>query len=303
MMVKNVIDRTLKIAARLYPEDFVQVLFPEGTRLDKLAVIENPEINIPEKRVDFVYRIGMEKRESIIHLEFQLRHRKEVPARIFKYNAFLRECFKIPVISVIIYLEKVHYRSLPCACQVEMGGLSNTFRYEIIRLWEYKKSIEEGRLRGLAPLLIFFTGKKEASILEKEGKLIEEEKDRRKRADLYSLAITIGSRYFEKEFLFNFFKEELDMLKEASIVEDWINEGIEKGREEGIRKGIEEGIEKGLKESVRLILGERFGLTDQEAGQLLEGIKSAVSLRSILKKGLKTDDLNLLRNFIAKKKK
>ena len=51
------------------------------------------------------------------------------------------------------------------------------------------------------------------------------------------------------------------MLKEASIVEDWINEGIEKG------------------------------------------IKSAVSLRSILKKGLKTNDLNELKDFIAKKKK
>jgi predicted transposase YdaD len=293
----------------------MQVLFPEGIRLDKLSVIENPEINIAEKRVDSVYRVGQGKKESIIHLEFQLRHKKTIPARTFKHNALLMECFKIPVISTVIYLEKVNYRSLPCTYQVEMGGLSNSFKYEIIRLWEYEEAIKEGKLRGLAPLLILFADKKETGILEQERKLIRDEKDPRKRANLYSLAITTASRYFEKDLLFNFFKEELKMLKEASIIEDWINEGREegreKGREEGIQegtekgiiKGREEGIEKGLRESVRLLLGEKFGLTDQEAGQLLEGVKSVDRLRSILKKGLKTNELNELRDFIAKKKK
>jgi hypothetical protein len=47
--------------------------------------------------------------------------------------------------------------SNPCAYQAEMGGLSNSFRYEIIRLWEHRKAIEEGKLRGLAPLLILFS--------------------------------------------------------------------------------------------------------------------------------------------------
>ena len=47
------------------------------------------------------------------------------------------------------------------------------------------------------------------------------------------MAVTIARRYFSKEFLLKFFREELEMLQEADIVQDWINEGIEKGIEKG----------------------------------------------------------------------
>lgn len=80
-MAVNVVDRSLKALARRYPEPFVRVVL--GSVEDLIVeTIENPEINLPERRLDFVYGLQQERRDFILHLEFQLEHRADVP-RIF----------------------------------------------------------------------------------------------------------------------------------------------------------------------------------------------------------------------------
>jgi predicted transposase YdaD len=57
------------------------------------------------------------------------------------------------------------------------------------------------------------------------------------RADLFAVALTVGSRYFARDLLFSIFREELRMLKEASLVEEWVAEGEARGRAEGEARG------------------------------------------------------------------
>ena len=106
------------------------------------------------------------------------------------------------------------------------------------------------------------------------------------------------------------------MLQEASIVQDWINEGIEKGKKEGIEKGKKEGIEKGiekgkkegiekgiekgkksgkleaLQEGILDVLEERFGIIKKGVSRKLELIDDPAVLKSLHKKSIKVASLD-----------
>ena len=58
-MAASVFDRSVKAPARCYPKPFVRVAL--GTVEDlTVKAIENPEINLPERRSDFVYGLQQE---------------------------------------------------------------------------------------------------------------------------------------------------------------------------------------------------------------------------------------------------
>jgi len=125
------------------------------------STVENPEINIPEKRADLVYQIEQEDIKYLLHLEFQLRHEKDLPERMFKYSAFLTESYRLPVIPTVIYLERRNYRQLPSEYSVTLDGkIMSRFTYQAIKLWDYSEAIAKGELKGLAPLLIMLTEEK-----------------------------------------------------------------------------------------------------------------------------------------------
>jgi predicted transposase YdaD len=53
------------------------------------------------------------------------------------------------------------------------------------------------------------------------------------RADLLAVAITVGARFFARELLEAIFREEMEMLKEAGFIEEWIQEGEARGEARG----------------------------------------------------------------------
>ncbi|MEW6448243.1 MAG: hypothetical protein AB1426_09150 [Bacillota bacterium] len=95
------IDRSLKALARRYPADFIRVVlgsYPAVT----CRTIDNPEINLPERRLDFVYEVEDGEGTILLHLEFQLRHEPDLPRRIFEYNALLTAAHGTPAVSAVL---------------------------------------------------------------------------------------------------------------------------------------------------------------------------------------------------------
>jgi len=88
----------------------------------------------------------------------------------------------------------------------------------------------------------------------------------------------------KKTFQWKDFREEVRMLKEAGIVQDWINEGIE--------KGIEKGEIKALRGAILDILEERFGMIKKGIGKKLELIDDPAMLKSLHKKSIKVASLD-----------
>ena len=77
-VLTNPIDRSLKALARNYPATFIRLVLGKSENRF-FSTVENPEINIPEKRADLVYQIEQEDAKYLLHLEFQLHHEKDVP--------------------------------------------------------------------------------------------------------------------------------------------------------------------------------------------------------------------------------
>jgi predicted transposase YdaD len=288
----NVFDRTVKALARRYPEPFVKVALGYVEDLT-VETIENPEVNLPERRLDFVYGLRVGEAEYILHLEFQLEHQAGMPERMFTYNALLTAAYQRPVISVVIYLQQRAYRRLPVAYSVTFQGEAiNTFTYKVIRLWEYERAIAGGDLKELAPLLILLAEKgKEETALARARELILAISDEKQRADALSVAITVAARYFSRDFLFKFFKEETKMLQEASIVQDWINEGLEKGLERGRKAGKIEGEIEALQRDILEVLEERFGAIKKGIGKKLATVDDPAVLRSLHRRSIKVNSL------------
>jgi len=284
----NVIDRSLKALARRYPEPFAKVVLG-STEGVTVATIENPEINLPERRLDFVYGLHVDDGEYLLHLEFQLEHEADLPERMVVYHALLTAAYRRPVISAVIYLQRRDYQHLPEAYTVSFRDQPvNTFAYRVVKLWEYRQAIATGELRGLAPLLVLLAPKgEEQAALARTRELILTIEDERERADALSVAITVAARYFARDFLFKFFREEMSMLHEASIVQEWINEGMEKGRKAGKLEGEIET----LRHAVQEVLEERFGRIKRGMGRKLAAIDDPAVLRLLLRKSVKVESL------------
>jgi hypothetical protein len=129
----NIFDRTLKIMARNHADIFLRLAFPDKkTRL--IGVVENVEISVSVKPVDFVHRVLFEGEESILHLEFQLEHQAGLPRRTFITSAELTDQFKRQVLSLILYL-RPHQTTPPNEYTTRLGDVTvNRFTYPVLKL-------------------------------------------------------------------------------------------------------------------------------------------------------------------------
>ena len=130
----NVFDRVMKIIAREYAETFLQIAFPDE-KIELVGTLENVELTLPEERVDFVHQLSYNDEEYLFHLEFQLQHKSDFPKRMFIYSAELTDLFQIPVISLVLYLER-RKSPPPDSYTVCLGEkVVNRFSYQILKLW------------------------------------------------------------------------------------------------------------------------------------------------------------------------
>lgn len=176
-----------------------------------------------------------------------------------KFLPLFTQQLGLPVLTVVLYLKR-RVAPLPTAYETQVGKVRvNHFEYPVIKLWEYADEIAAGRWPELAPLLTTLVEKPDEATLARERELILREKDPQKRADLLACAVTIGTRYFDKEFLWRFFREEVEMLRGASFIEDWLEEQLEEGLQRGVQQGLQQGLHEARRMDMVRILRHRFG--------------------------------------------
>ncbi|HIE30588.1 TPA: hypothetical protein EYP66_25295 [Candidatus Poribacteria bacterium] len=245
----NIFDRTLKIIARDHAEVFLKLAFPDE-KIDLVGTLENVELSLPAERVDFVHEIEYNSEEYLLHIKFQLQHKQDLPKRVFVYSAELTDQFDKPVISLALYLQR-RESPIPENYTVSLGkDVINRFSYPVLKIWDYEKEIRSGELRELAPLSPMIVKEPTVEMLEEEQQLILQEKDDKKRARLFATAITIASRYFERDFLWKFFREEMEQMREVPFISDWLKEE----RQEGLLEGRQEGYAQACREDIISLL-------------------------------------------------
>ena len=225
----NLFDRVMKILGRHYAESFLKLAFPDTT-FQLVGTLENVEITLPDRRADFLHRIQVEGEEYLLHFEFQLQHRADYPRNVFTFSGGLTDQHQKPTITIVLYLER-RESDPPSEYVVQIGDwVIHRFTYPIIKLWDYTDRIRSGELREFAPLLIMLEREKTEAVLHQEKELILQETHPQKRADSLATAVMIASRYFELDWLWEFFGEEVEQMRESGFITDWIEDGIQQGK-------------------------------------------------------------------------
>lgn len=280
----NIFDRTLKIIAQDNAEVFLRLAFPE-VKIKLVGTLENVELSLPEERVDFVHQLEYSDKEYLLHIEFQLQHKKDFPKRVFVYSAELTQQFDKPVVSLALYLKR-RKSPIPKSYAVYLGkDVINRFSYPVLKIWDYEKEIKTGELRELAPLLAMIVEEPTPETLEEERRLILKEEDDKKRARLFATAVTIASRYFERDFLWRFFREEVEQMRQVPFISDW----IEEGRQEGLQEGRQKGYVQARREDIISLLESKFGVVNGNILKSLDKVERVESLRMLLKKVLEVE--------------
>ncbi|MFQ6040262.1 MAG: hypothetical protein ACE5PV_05350 [Candidatus Poribacteria bacterium] len=271
----NIFDRTLKIIARDHADVFLKLAFP-GEKIKLVGTLENVELSLPEERVDFVHELEYNGEEYLLHLEFQLQHKRNFPKKVFIYSAELTDQFDKSVISLVLYLQQ-RESPIPESYTVPLGNnVINRFSYPVLKLWDYEKEIRSGEFRELAPLLSIIVEEPTVETLEEERQLILQEKDAKKRARLFATAVTIASRYFERDFLWKFFREEMKQMREVPFISDWIKEGWQEGWQKGYAQAC--------REDIISLLEDKFGVVKGNILKSLDRVERVESLRMLLKR-------------------
>jgi len=268
MATINTFDRSLKVIARNHADLFLRLALPD-LPLTLINQPENVELSLPVQPVDFVHRILHQEQELLFHLEFQLEHFADFPRRVCHVHGALTQQFKLPVLSFAIYLQR-RKAPIPNEYLVEINQIPiNRFSYPVIKLWDYVEQIRNGQLRALAPLLVILEEEPSAETLQVERQLILAAPDPAKRADLLAIAVTLASRLFDRDFLRRFFREELVQMQHATLIDEWLEEAVEKAVQateakataQGIAIGKIEGMHERAVTSILRILTIRFGIT------------------------------------------
>jgi len=297
----NIFDQTLKIIARNYADVFLRLAFPD-VPLQLVGTEENVELAVPIRPVDFVHRIVHAGQEHLLHVEFQLKHEADFPRRMHCYNGALTEQFGLPVVTLALYLLP-RQTPLPGAYEVRFDErIVNRFSYPVLKLWDYVDDIRSGQYRALAPLLVMLVDEPDEAVLREERALILEETDDKKRADLLAVAVAVAGRHFDKAFLWRFFREELEQMREATFIEEWIHEEAQKEAQEMGQGMFEQGREQGLQQGGRQ--AQRAGILDvlalrfdppvslyQRLEAQLQAITDLERLRELLQVAVQTSDV------------
>jgi len=228
------IDRAIKVALRLYPEKCLDLFFGKERQVIFQGV-EDPQINIAERRADKVWLVSEHGQDGALHIEAILEPKKSELPGFYVKNALLEAVLKRPVITVLVYLEKGKYETFPNAYERSIGLFKNTYIFASILLWEYLECILSGEYKEFAPLVSLLEENPTVDTLEKEKELIAQLPEE-EQPELMGVAILVACRKFKDELVRQIFKEKLPMVKEISFVREWIEEGEQKGREEGEKR-------------------------------------------------------------------
>jgi hypothetical protein len=230
MSPAQLIDRSLKLLfRRVSPALFRLARLPVDPAAVRLADVA---VNLPEHRADQLFLIGADDDPARwgLHLEYQLQPDRRALRGWLLKNAALNAQLEIPVLLTVVYLTRGGRATFPARSAVSAGGLTNEYRFHTIRLWEHADRIRSGELAELAPLLVLCDDRPSEGTLQEERALILGlGAPAAVQAELLAVAAMVGTRFFSREQLQTLFREEMEMLKEVSFIEEWIQEGEARG--------------------------------------------------------------------------
>jgi len=278
----STVDRSVKGMLRSVPDAFLRLLDEDAGSQE--VTFENVTVNLPEHAADGVLLVGGpgNKPSRGFHLEAQLHPDRRVMQGWMLKNAAFNVQLGIDIPLVVLYLSRGRYRRFPNTHIVSSGGLTNTHTFTTIQLWEHAERIRAGELPELAPLLVLCEEHPNEETLRTERELIRKAPvTDAVRSDLVALAFTVGTRYFTRTLLQTVFREELNIMRSTSIIDDWIKEAEVAAVERGKVLGAEHSLRIALLE----FLVDKFGAAPKRVRDRIENSTASWCRARIIEAG------------------
>lgn len=139
------------------------------------------------------------------------------------------------------------------------------------------------RAAELAPLLVLCEDEPTVETLFEERDLIRAlDVSTERRAELMGLALTVAARHFDTRVLQDLFRQEFEMIRETSIVDEWIQQAAQEARERALTEGEERGLERGRAQGAQALLERqlrsKFGSLPEVTERKLHAVGEAECL-------------------------
>jgi predicted transposase YdaD len=245
------------------------------------------EVSVAATLPDQPYRVRIEQREEIIHIEAQTRWEDNLPERLVDYDPRLWLRYKLPLRCYILLLTPRRLPDrLPTSIKIDAGDLQIKLKIRVIKLWEMSaRKILAMKRKNLLPFVPLMNGGWEE--LEQGAARLNEVTDAGQKLELSSHFLSLGGlRYNRAELLDLVWRKTMipwEQLQESSFVQFVLEKGEEKGLAKGLAKGRAEGRAeartKTFLEVIREMAAKRFpGLA---LGPELEAIQDAEVLHQL----------------------
>ena len=210
-------------------------------------------------------------------MEYQLHPKREDLSRWFTKCGGLTYQLGCKTALFVLYLTKGDNVVFPDVYETSISGISNTFRFQTLRIWEHAEEIERGDFPELAPLLILCMTNPTLDTVRRQIEIISEsELEANVRKSLFSMIMSMASRAFSRNLLKTLFQKEIDMGLYETVYDDWIREaekraedrgeakGEARGEARGEAKGEARGEEKAARRHCLQVLELRLGVLPEE---------------------------------------
>ena len=219
-------DATCKFIAEHFTKDIATWLLGKSVTLTKL---EPSELSLEPIRADSV--IFLESDKEILHVEFQVEPRADVPFRAADYRLRLyRRSPEKTVRQVVVYLTRSK-SSLVKQEVFEISGMRHEFK--VVRLWEcpVEQFLE---LPGLLPFAALSQASDREEVLRRVAPKIEAIPDRRQQANIAASTGILAGLILDEAIIKQVLRQ--DIMKESVIYQEIEATGDAKGFQRGIQK-------------------------------------------------------------------
>lgn len=287
-------DQGIKRLIQTHPQDVLALAVPDATYLGTLPVDVATE---PQLTLDTLLRARIGAEECAVDIEAEARPHPEIARRLFEYGARATIITGLPVVSVVLWLER--------------GGPPPSSPYELrlagrpILAWHFV-GVEIYNLRaqslltidmlGLAPLVAFTREAREIATIARAAEFVKAHAPPGEVEELEALLAVFGARTFGAQAMQHLIRRlfmSTEILETSPLYQEWIRAATEKGMKAGIEQGRELGIEQGLRDAAIAIIRGRFGTLPAEVEQALKGADTP-ALQALLPHA-GTDSLDELR--------
>lgn len=232
------LDHAIKKICHWHPNCILDLFYGSG-RTVELKGVEDAQIQIPEHRTDKIWRVREDEKEGALLLEAITEPDQRDFDKIELKNVATRINLKIPVVTVLVYLQRGRYATFPEGYEDEIGGLTTKHVFSRILLWEHADRIRSGELKELAPFLALFEDEPGIEVLETENRLIDGVADSEQRIELKAVAAIVAARKFSEELIKQYLNLEVNMIRETTIFSEWLTQSRTEGKNTLLLKQLE----------------------------------------------------------------